>query len=156
MTGNKSIDNIILILTFVMTAACVGVFVFTEMLYQRPLPNEEIEKASLLTDSKEKVFPAPFKLDKLIINLKSRKTRLRFLNLQVYIVPFHNKYDDLFEKSRAIINDSIIDITSRMAADELNSISGKILLEDRLKKAINRITKKQTVKGLLFTKFVVQ
>ncbi len=139
-----------------MTAACVGVFVFTEMLYQRPLPNEEIEKASLLTDSKEKVFPAPFKLDKLIINLKSRKTRLRFLNLQVYIVPFHNKYDDLFEKSRAIINDSIIDITSRMAADELNSISGKILLEDRLKKAINRITKKQTVKGLLFTKFVVQ
>ena len=156
MTGNKAIDNVILFLTFLATAGCLGVFVYTEMLYQKPLPQNDVEMTSLMEDGKDQVFPAPFKLDPLIINLKSRKTRLRFLNVQVYIVPLNNNSVDLFENSRAMINDSIIQIAGAMEANELNSISGKILLEDRVKKAINKIVNQQVVKGLLFTKFVIQ
>lgn len=156
MTGNKAVDNAILFLTLLATAACLGIFVYTEMIYKRPLPQNDQEMTLLMSDSKSQVFPAPFKLDKLIINLKSRKTRLRFLNLQAYIVPLYENTDDIFESNRAIINDAIIQIAGRMEADELNSISGKILLEDRVKKAINKITRKQLVKELLFTKFVVQ
>jgi flagellar FliL protein len=156
MTGNKAIDNVILFLTLLATAGCLGVFVYTEMIYKKPLPQNDVEMAALMKDGKEQVFPAPFKLDPLIINLKSRKTRLRFLNLQIYIVPLNNNSDDLFENSRAMINDAIIQIAGAMEADELNSISGKILLEDRIKKAINEITRVQVVKGLLFTKFVIQ
>jgi flagellar FliL protein len=156
MTGNKAVDNAILFLTFLATAGCLGVFVYTEILYKKPLPQDDVEFSKLMSDSKSKAYPAPFKLDPLIINLKSRKTRLRFLNLEAYIVPIYENTDDIFENKRAMINDSIIQITGRMEADELNSISGKILLEDRVKKAINKITGKQLVKELLFTKFVVQ
>jgi flagellar FliL protein len=156
MTGNKAIDNAILFLTLLATAGCLGVFVYTEMLFEKPLPKNDVEMANLMSDSKKKAYPAPFKLDPLIINLKSRKTRLRFLNLQAYIVPLYENTDDIFESKKAVINDSIIQITGRMEAHELNSISGKILLEDRIKKSINKITNKQLVKELLFTKFVVQ
>ncbi|WP_127715741.1 flagellar basal body-associated protein FliL [Halobacteriovorax sp. HLS] len=156
MTGNKTIDNAILFLALLGTMGCLGVFVYTEMIYQKPLPQNDTELANMMQDSKQSVFPAPFKLDPLIINVKSRKTRLRFLNLQVYIVPLKPNATDLFESKRAMINDAIIDVAGRMEPDELNSISGKILLEDRVKKAINQIVNKQIVKGLLFTKFVVQ
>lgn len=156
MTGNKTIDNAILFLALLGTAGCLGVFVYTEMIYQKPLPQNDTELANMMKDSKETVFPAPFKLDPLIINVKSRKTRLRFLNLQVYIVPLKPNSTDLFESKRAMINDAIIDVAGRMEPDELNSISGKILLEDRVKKEINQIVNQQIVKGLLFTKFVVQ
>jgi len=156
MTGNKLADNIILILSFLATAVCVGVFVFTEMIYQKPLPSEQVELQRLMSDNKKKAFPAPFKLDQLIINLNSRKTRLRFLSVETQLVPFNHDSDDKFESYRSMINDSIIDIAGRMTAEELNSISGKILLEERIKKSVNKLMGKQFVKGVLFTKFVIQ
>lgn len=156
MTGNKLVDNIILILSLLTTAACVGVFAYTEMVYKKPLPNADAELHNLISDNKKKAFPAPFKLDSLIINLNSRKTRLRFLNVETQLVPFDHNSDDQLEAHRSMINDSIIDVAGRMTAEELNSIAGKILLEERIKKSVNSLIGKQLVKGVLFTKFVVQ
>ncbi|MBY0416372.1 MAG: flagellar basal body-associated FliL family protein, partial [Bdellovibrionales bacterium] len=39
---------------------------------------------------------------------------------------------------------------------ELNSLSGKILLEDRLKREINKALKKPVVKNIFFASFIVQ
>ncbi|WP_372654947.1 flagellar basal body-associated protein FliL [Halobacteriovorax sp.] len=156
MTGNKLVDNIILILSFLATAVCVGVFLYTEMIYKKPLPNEQAELQRLLSDNKKMAFPAPFKLDSLIINLKARKTKLRFLSVETQLVPFNHNSDDKFEAHRSMINDSIINVAGRMTAEELNSVSGKILLEERIKKSVNLILGEQLVKGVLFTKFVVQ
>ncbi len=156
MTGNKLVDNIILILSFLATAACVGVFVYTEVVYQKPLPDGQAELGKLISDNKKMAFPAPFKLDPLIINLNSRKTRLRFLSVEAQLVPFNHDSDDRFETYRSMINDAIINIAGHMTAEELNSISGKILLEERIKKSVNSIVKAQLVKGVLFTKFVIQ
>ena len=55
-----------------------------------------------------------------------------------------------------VVQDRIIDITSKMGPDELNSLSGKILLEDRLKREINKTMKKPMVKNIYFASFIVQ
>ena len=50
---------------------------------------------------------------------------------------------------------AIIDITSGSDPDELNTVAGKLLLENRLKNIINKILGKKIVSEILFTTFVI-
>ena len=156
MTGNKLIDNIILGLSALVCAGALGIFVYTEILYQKPRINNEVEKEKMMEEGKKQVFPSPFKLKKMIINLPSHTKRLRFLDLEAHLVPFKPEYHDILESSRPPIRDAVIDIASKMEPDELNSISGKILLENRIKKRINQILSKKVIKDIYFSKFVIQ
>ena len=156
MTGNKTVDNILLALMFLATGAALGTFVYTEMVYKRPLPKDEVELANLKNDTKGVSTPESYKLDKLTVNLTSKTRRLRFLDVQIHLVVF--KKDDIsrLEEIKPIINDIIIDVAAGMEPDELNSIAGKLIFENRVKKNINKNFKKSVVKELFYTKFVVQ
>ncbi len=138
------------------TLATVGVFVYTQILYERPLPNPAAEKAKMMAQAKEQLFPNSYKLDKLIINLPSKSSRLRFLDVQAYLVPFSSEATDSFDKKKAKIQDIFIEVASAIEPNELGTISGKILLESRLKKKINELFPKPLVKNIQFTDFVIQ
>ena len=139
-----------------MTVAVLGVFVFTEIVYKRPGANESLEKEALKTDTRADSDPTYFELDKLIINLNTPGSRLRFLDVKISIVPFVESTNDIFEKSKPYITDSIIDIASNMKPSELNSIAGKILLEERIRKRLNNHFNDNLVRKIFFTRFVVQ
>lgn len=156
MTGNKSIDRIILILTLLTTIGTAGVFFYTEMIYKRPVPKNEEELAKLKDETKNINVPQSFKLDDIIVNLPSNTSRLRFLNVGINIVVFEDKDITTLEESKNAILDIIIEIASNMEPDELNSISGKLIFESRIKNKVNQVLKKSIVKELFYTKFVVQ
>ncbi|MCJ8277478.1 MAG: flagellar basal body-associated FliL family protein [Bdellovibrionales bacterium] len=157
MTGNKGIDTIIAALATVASLLTVGVFVYTEMIYEKPLPDNEQAVEELMTQSKQQLFSDYFKLEPLIINLPSSKTsRLRFLSIKTHIKPFKSEYLDILEKEKAYIHDIVIDIVSGMKPDELNSLYGKILLDGRIKKTINKRFNKPIVEAIFFSKFTIQ
>ena len=156
MTGNKSIDTIILLIASLITAATLGVFVYSEMLYQRPTPSDAEEKSKLIEDSKVAVAPEIYKVDKLIINLNSPTKRLRFLEVEVHLVPFKNDYMEKLDAKKFYIQDAIIDISSNMAPDELNTVAGKVILEERIRKRLNDFFGKSLIKEIFFSRFVVQ
>lgn len=156
MTGKKLIDTILVGLMLLASAATVGVFVYTEYLYERPLPDPAAEREKMHAQAKEQLFPNSYKLDKLTINLPSRSSRLRFLDMQAYLVPFNSEATEAFDKNKAAIQDIVISITSAMDAEELGTVSGKILLEARIKKQVNAIFPKPFVKTVQFTDFVIQ
>ncbi|MAF78065.1 MAG: hypothetical protein CME63_05770 [Halobacteriovoraceae bacterium] len=156
MTGNKSLDNILLLIASLITAATLGIFVYSEMLYQKPLPSDEIEKQNLIEDSKVSVAPDIYKVEKLIINLNSASRRLRFLELEAHLVPFKSNSLDIFEAKKFYVKDAIIDIASNMAPEELNTVAGKVILEERIRKRLNDFFGKSLVKEIYFSIFVVQ
>jgi flagellar FliL protein len=156
MTGNKTFDNLLIALLFLATGAALGTFVYTEMVYKRPLPKDDVELAKLKSDTKGVSTPESYKLDKLTVNLTSKTRRLRFLDVQMHIVVFKKSDISKLEEIKPIINDIIIDVASGMEPDELNSIAGKLIFENRVKKNINEHLKKVVVKELFYTKFVVQ
>ncbi len=156
MTGNKSIDKIILLLTLAASITAAGVFIYTEMIYKRPLPNNEAELAKLKDETKNNFLPESFKLDKIIVNLPSNTTRLRFLDAEIHLVIFDKNDSAILEENKAKINDVIIEVASSMEPDELNSISGKLIFENRVKSRINGFLSKIIIKELFYTKFVVQ
>lgn len=156
MTGNNAIDKVLTLLTLLASLVTMALFVYTEVIYAPPTPSEQAEKEKLMSDSESYNYPSTTKMDKLIINLESRTKRLRFLEVEVNFVTFKQSQSQNIIDSKAIINDTLIRLANEMTPEELNSISGKILFENRVKKSINKYFQKPTVKEIHFSKFIVQ
>ena len=160
MTGKKLLDMILLGVMILATLAVVGLFYYTEKMYKKPPIDENAEKKALLGSVDAKAIPTFFKVDKMTISLipknETANSRMRWLEVEMHLTLFEVHDLDLMKANLPIVQDRIIDIASKMGPDELNSLSGKILLEDRLKREINKTLKKPTVKNIYFASFIVQ
>ena len=103
MTGNKTVDNAIIALVFLATASALGTFVYTQMIYKKPLPTNEQGLNELKQDTASITVPESYKLDKIIVNLPSQSRRLRFLDVQIHLVVFKQETISMLENQKAII-----------------------------------------------------
>lgn len=160
MTGKKLFDMILLGVMALTTLVVIGLFYYTEKMYKRPPIDETLEKEAFLSESDSKTLPAFFKLEKMTVSLVPRdptgSQRMRYIELEVHLVMFKSEDAGLIKTYLPIVQDRIITIASKMGADELNSLTGKILLEDRLKKEINKSLGKPVVKSIFFSSYIVQ
>lgn len=156
MSGNKMIDTVLVGLSTVVALGLLGVFIYTEIVYEKPLPENDELVQQLLSDIQDEERPESYELDQMIVNLQSRTTRLRFLDTVMHFVPFEQRHLRLFEGRKSEIKDIVIDTAGRMYPSELNSVAGKILLEDRLKRRINDLLGTKALREILFVRFVVQ
>ena len=157
MTGNRKVDILILVSSVLVSLGAIIGLLYARVAYQRPLPSDTAEKEQLLSDTRERNYIGNYKVDKLIINPYSRSTgRLRFLSVEMYFRPFHTDQVDYFKNHKAFIHDAIIDIVGHMTPEELNSLYGKILLENRIKRRVNALFSRPTLREVFFTRFVVQ
>ncbi len=152
------INKVLALLSALGCLFAIGVYIYTENIYKRPLPSESSAYKEFMEEIKNSSFKETFKSDALAINLPVQNSRLRFLSLQTEIEPLKPKYLEKFstEFGRSLVNDSVIEVTSQMDPEELNTVSGKLLLEGRIKKSINEKFGKPVIRRIFFTKFVIQ
>ena len=148
--------DIFLLFSLLASLTTLGVFFYGKLAQTPSLPVDEEGKNKLLMDSRMDAYPDSYRLDRLIINLKSPATRLWFLDTQIYIVPFGRGKHELFNEYAPLIYDAINRIGGGMTPDELNSIHGKIIFKNRVKDEINRILREKVVKEIQYSKFTVQ
>jgi flagellar FliL protein len=160
MTGKKLLDMILLGVMLLSTLAVAGLFYYTEKVYKKPPIDEAAEKTALMGEVNAKALPTFFKVDKMTISLTPKNealnSRMRWLEIEIHMVLFEEKELEAMKTNLPLVQDRIIDISSKMGPDELNSLSGKILLEDRLKREINKSLGKPVVKNIFFASFIVQ
>jgi len=156
MTGKPILDTILKYFNITGCLLGISIFVYTELIYTRPLPNAFDEYKKMQEEARNLSKSPSYKLDKITINLVSKHTKLRYLDIEMQIVPLRTKDVSLLEKIAPLIYDQIIDISGKMLPEEINTVTGKLLYEDRLKKSINNIVGRPTVKEIYFTRFVVQ
>ena len=168
MTGKKLLDMILLLLMIVTTLAVIGFFYFTEKIYKRPPINEVSEKEAFFKETVSKALPALFKIDKMIISLvpnsPSANLRMKYLEVELSLVLFGESDKKILITYLDLVQNNIIMTASKMSSEELNTLTGKILLESRLKKEINGALKKEmseslkkpVVKGIFFSTYIVQ
>ena len=157
MTGNKLIDIIIIALSFLVTAGVAGFFyVSTTKMFARPEIDSEKESEALNREAQGVTIPEAYRLKKITVNLRSRTKRLRFLDVTIQLVPFKPDYNSYLEPRKHILRDTVIRIAGGMYPNDLSTISGKILFENKLRKTINEILGIQMIKEIYFTHFVVQ
>ena len=151
------VNKIAAIVGLVSTIITLFVFIYTEIIYQKPLPTDEEGLSELKAEVEAVSVPASYDIEKIIVNLRSAGgKRLRFLDLSLHLIPFETRQRETLDNNKSLIHDSVIDTAGRMKPAELNSVAGKILFEDRVKNSINARLGEPTVKEILFSKFVVQ
>ena len=156
MTGSKKFDMILGLLSTSVCVAAVGLLYYSHFILSPEPFSEEAELSNLISQAKNINNTKAYTLKPLTINLYSRSTRLRYIDLAISILPFADRQTKRIKKYETLIIDTIIKEVSRKTPDELNSISGRIILESKLKSEINKIAKQKVSKELFFTKFVIQ
>ena len=149
------INKSLLFLSLIVSALTLGIFIYWKT-YEKPFPSNSIEQEKLLNVKNEVKPVDSFQIKKLVINLSSRPGRLKFLETSIYFVPFKSSDTKILENHEFILRDTVIEIARKMPEEELNTVSGKILLEERLVNQINLIFKRNIIKDLYFSAFVIQ
>ncbi len=156
MTGSKKGDIILGALSILISFGSVGTIFYAQN-FLKPEPfSEEKEVNDLISQAKNINNTTVYNLKPMTINLYSENTRLRYIDLEISILPHLDRQTDRIKKYETLIVDTIINEIGRKTPDELNSISGRIILESKLKSEINKIAKQNVTKELYFTKFVIQ
>jgi flagellar FliL protein len=142
------------------TLAVIGLFYYTEKVYKKPPIDENKERDALFKEKNTKSLPYIYKIDKMTVSLipidPNKNQRMRWLEVEVNLELFKEEDLGFVKAYLAAVQDRIIEITSKMGPDEINTVSGKVLLEERLKNEFNRVLKKKVVYKIYFSKFIVQ
>ncbi len=168
MTGKKILDMILLLLMIVTTLAVIGLFYYIENVYKRPPINEDKEKKEFFSDSVAKTIPTLVPIPKTVISLIPSaplpNLRLKYLEVELSLVLFESSDTGVIKTYEYVVLHNMIKIASEMGAMELNTLTGKMLFENRLKNEINKSLKKEInkehtkpiVKGIFFSSYIVQ
>lgn len=156
MTGNSALDKILILMNAVVIGLAVALVVYSHTMVTKPLTDSSSEFGGLIENSMQELQKAPVTLDQITVNLYSRERRLRFLDTQMNIELFSEKDRVEVKAIKTHIFDALIDIAGNMHPDELNSVTGRILLENRIKKRVNSLVGRSLIKKIYFSKFIIQ
>lgn len=140
----------------VVIGLAVALVVYSHTMVTKPLTDSSSEFGGLIENSMQELQKAPVTLDQITVNLYSRERRLRFLDTQMNIELFSEKDRVEVKAIKTHIFDALIDIAGNMHPDELNSVTGRILLENRIKKRVNSLVGRSLIKKIYFSKFIIQ
>ena len=156
MKGVAKLDLGIIGAFTITTIVVTGYFYYTIFIQQKALPTdkENLEKLREIAKPNELMKGIPIK--RVLVNLQSNTARLRFLELELSLFPIRETEAEKLKTLIPVLQDSIINISSKMSPDELNSISGKILLEERIKRNFHEKIGEKLISKIFYTKFVVQ
>lgn len=151
-----SVQKILLIVNLVVVLAGAGLVYYSHNMLKPEPTNQSAEAENLKNNAMEQAQVKSVPIKKFAVNLQSRETRLRYLDVEMNIMPFHNDQAPLIKESEYLLKDILIEIASHLAPEDLDTLSGKILLENKIKKQINSKLGQPVVKQIYFSVFVVQ
>lgn len=156
MTGNAALDKILILINTVVIGLAVALVIYSHTMIKKPQTDGNAEFGGLIENSMQEFQKAPVTLDEIVVNLYSRERRLRFLDTQMNIELFSEKDRAEVLAIKTHIFDALIDIAGNMKPSELNSVTGRILLENRIKKRVNSKVGRSLIKKIYFSKFIIQ
>jgi flagellar FliL protein len=149
-------QKILLLVNLVVVLAGAGLVYYSHNML-KPLPTDQAAEAeSLKKEALDQTQLQPVPIKKFVVNLHSRSTRLRYLDLEMNVLTFHEDQKEMIRASEHIFKDVVIEIAAQLEPDQLDSVTGKILLENKIKKQVNAKLGQPVVKQIYFSGFVVQ
>jgi len=154
----------ILILTNLAIALLgVGIVFYAHNVIKPPATDQLAESEKLKEEALKKNQLHTIPMKKIVVNLESKGTRLRYLDVEMNVVTFNEDEKEIIKTYEYLLKDSIIDVASFLAPEDLDSITGKMIFEKRLKDKINQKIRQinteitaPVIKQIYFSGFVIQ
>ena len=150
------IQKILIITNLAVVLIGAGLVFYSHNMLKPAPTDQKAETEKLKSDalSKSQLQPVPVK--KFVVNLHSRESRLRYLDIEMNVLTFHEDQKEIVKGNEHIFKDAVIEIASRLSPEELDTVTGKILLENKIKTQVNAKFGQPVVKQIYFSGFVVQ
>jgi flagellar protein FliL len=150
------LQKILLLVNLLVVLGGAGLVFYSHNMI-KPIPTDqdaetEALKASAMDQTKIQSIP----IKKFVVNIHSKDTRLRYLDVEMNVLPFDVSQKDLIKASEHLFKDAVIEIASHLDPEDLDTVTGKILLENKIKKQVNTKLGQPVVKQIFFSGFVVQ
>ena len=149
-------QKILIIVNLAVVLMGAGLVYYSHFMLKPEPTNQAVEEDKLKKDASEKSRLEPVAIKKFVVNLHSGSSRLRFLDLEMNVLTFHADQKELVKTHEHIFKDVVILVAGQMSPSELDSMTGKITFESRVKKAVNEKLGQPVVKQIYFSSFVVQ
>ena len=131
--------------------------VFYSHNFIKPAPTDEsAERIKLQEGLGQNTGLTPVPIKKFSVNLDSDANRLRFLSLEMNILPFYEDQKTLISKNEFMIKDVVIELATKLVPEEVETVTGKMLFESRIKKQVNAKLGQPVIKQIFFSGFVIQ
>ena len=150
-------QKILIIVNLVIALAGAGVVFYSHSMI-KPDPTDQVAEAEAIkTDAAATTQLRPVPMKKFVVNIHSKSSRLRYLDLEMNILTFQEDQKDIIKANEHIFKDTVIEIASHLDPEDLESVTGKILLENKIKKQVNtKLGDSPVIKQIYFSGFVVQ
>jgi flagellar FliL protein len=150
------IQKILLLVNLVVVLAGAGLVFYSHNMLKALPTDQAAETEQMKKQALEQTQLQPVPIKKFVVNLHSRSSRLRYLDLEMNVLTFHADQKEIIRASEHIFKDVVIEIAAQLEPDQLDSVTGKILLENKIKKQVNAKLGQPVVKQIYFSGFVVQ
>lgn len=151
------VEKVLILLNLVIALAGAGLVYYSHNMLRPEPTNQVAEEDALKKEAIASTQVKPVPIKKFVVNLHSRSSRLRYLDIEMNVLPFHEDQTNIIKANEHVFKDIVIEVASRLEPDDLDSVTGKILLENKIKKAVNaKLGEPPVVKQIYFSGFVVQ
>lgn len=150
------LQKILIIANLVVVLAGVGLIVYSHTMLKPEPTDQALEAEAMKTDAQALSQLRPVPIKKFVVNLHSGSSRLRYLDIEMNILTFHEDQRPIVKANEHVFKDVIVEIASHLGPDDLDSVTGKILLENKIRKQVNAKLGQPVVKQIYFSGFVVQ
>ena len=149
--------KVLVIINLVVVLAGAGLVFYSHNLLKPEPTDQAAETENLKNEALGTTQMRPVPIKKFVVNLHSRSNRLRYLDIEMNVLTFSEQQKEIIKANEHIFKDVVIEIASHLDPDDLDSVTGKILLENKIKKAVNaKLGGQPVVKQIYFSGFVVQ
>jgi flagellar FliL protein len=150
-------QKILIIVNLVIALAGAGLVFYSHSMI-KPDPTDQVAEAEAIkTDAAATTQLRPVPIKKFVVNIHSKSSRLRYLDLEMNILTFQEDQKEIIKANEHIFKDTVIEIASHLDPEDLESVTGKILLENKIKKQVNtKLGDSPVIKQIYFSGFVVQ
>ena len=150
-------QKILIITNLVIAIAGGGLVFYSHNLLKPESTNQVAEAEALKQQAAEANQLRPVSLKKFVVNLHSQSNRLRYLDLEMNILTFREEQAQIIKDNEYILKDVVVELASHLTPEDLESMTGKMLLENRIKKQVNaKLGDPPVIKQIFFSGFVVQ
>ena len=156
MTGNPLIDKVLLGLNGLVALAAAGIVYYAHFMIKPEPINTTTEEQKLYDQASSESLVTAYTIASKPVNLYHEGARLRYLATEMSIIPFKEVDKEILKEKEYVIKNALIEIAAHMSPEEVSTLTGKLLLESRIKKYINESLGTPVVKKIYFGKFTVQ
>lgn len=152
-------QTLLLLANAILLLAALGMFVYTKLLFHRPVIAEETEIQKKQEELKKPAEPTDRPIivfEQMIVNIAMTSGKAHYITIAFAVECKDDEIAATVKAKKALFIDQLIALVGKRQLTELNTIQGKLLLKTELMRKFDAIVNPGGITNIYFSNFILQ